>query len=155
MVKISFSEFIKIKIKILSNQIYQTLFLIINNKIILFSQKNPVIKDMTYNIIFLIKENLDQPPLQSQRLGVCRKPTDSPNPTQPKPICLVGSVFKAWWIRLGYKFFIYSGLGWVWVIKLQTRQTRPDPPIFNIYFKYILNMGGSVGQVGFGGFVIL
>ena len=24
-----------------------------------------------------------------------------------------------------------------------------------IYFKYILNMGGSVGRVGFGGFVIL
>ena len=34
------------------------------------------------------------------------------------------------WVEL-QKRKIYSGLGWVWVIKLQTRQTQPDPPIFN------------------------
>ena len=34
------------------------------------------------------------------------------------------------WVELQKKK-IYSGLGWVWVIKLQTRQTQPDPPIFN------------------------
>ena len=71
-------------------------------------------------------------------LGVCRKPTNSPNPTQPNPTRQVGSVFKAWWVGLGYKIFFYSGSGWVWIIKLQTRQTRPDPPIFNIYLKYII-----------------
>ena len=65
------------------------------------------------------------------QLGVCRKPTDLPNPTQPNTTRRVGSVFKAWWVGLSYKNFFYSGLGWVWVIKLQTRQTQPDPPIFN------------------------
>ena len=42
--------------------------------------------------------------------------------------------------RLGWvtNFFFFSGLDWVWVIKLQTRQTRPDPLIFNIYLKYII-----------------
>ena len=71
-------------------------------------------------------------------LGVCRKPTDPPNPIQPNLIRQVGSVFKAWWVGLGYKKKFYSESGWVWVIKLQTRQTRPDPPIFNIYLKYII-----------------
>ena len=37
-----------------------------------------------------------------------------PDPTQPA--------------GLGYKNFFYSGSSWVWVIKLQTRQTRPNPP---------------------------
>ena len=58
------------------------------------------------------------------QIGVCRKPTDSPNPTRPT--------------GLGYKIFFYSGSGWVWVIKLQSRQTRLNPPIFNIYLKYII-----------------
>ena len=31
---------------------------------------------------------------------------------------------------VGLQNFFYNGSGWVWVIKLQTRQTRPDPPIF-------------------------
>ena len=63
---------------------------------------------------------------------MCRKPTDPSN-----PIHWVGSGFRAWWVGLGYKIFFYSRSGWVWVIKLQTRQTRPDPPIFKIY--YIFN----------------
>ena len=71
-------------------------------------------------------------------IGVCRKPIDPLNLTQPSPICRVGSVFRAWWVGLGYKNFFYSGSGWVWVIKLQTYQTRPDPSIFNIYLKYII-----------------
>ena len=28
---------------------------------------------------------------------------------------------------LGYKFFFNNALGWVWVIKLQPRQTQPNP----------------------------
>ena len=71
-------------------------------------------------------------------IGMCRKPTDPSNPIQPSSICRVGSVFRVWWVGLGYKFFFYSRLGWVWVIKLQIRQTRPDLPIFNIYLKYIM-----------------
>ena len=71
-------------------------------------------------------------------LGVCRKPTDSPNPIQSNPTRWVGSVFKAWWVGLGYKKNFYSRSGWVWVIKLQTRQTWPDLPIFNMYLKYII-----------------
>ena len=42
-----------------------------------------------------------------------------PDPTQLNPLS---------WVGLQKKF--YSGSGWVWVIKLQTRQTRPDPPIY-------------------------
>ena len=71
-------------------------------------------------------------------IGVCRKPTNPSNPTWVNPTRQVGSVFKAWWVGLGYKYFFNSGSGWVWVIKLQTCQTRPDPPIFNIYLKYII-----------------
>ena len=59
-------------------------------------------------------------------------------PAKPDPTHRVGSVFKAWWVGLGYQKNYYRGSGWVWVIKLQTRQTRPNPPIFNIYLKYIL-----------------
>ena len=73
-----------------------------------------------------------------QKVGVCRKPTDPPNLTQPDLTRRIGSVFKAWWVGLGYKNFFYGGSGWVWVIKLQTRQIQPEPPIFNIYLKYIL-----------------
>ena len=69
---------------------------------------------------------------------MCRKPTDPPNPIQPDLIRQVELVFKAWWVGLGYKKNFYNGSGWVWVIKLQTHQTRPDPPIFNIYLKYII-----------------
>ena len=61
-------------------------------------------------------------------LGECRKPTDPLNLTQPNPTCWVESVFKAWWVGMGYKKNFYSGSGWVLVIKLQTRQTRPNPP---------------------------
>ena len=32
--------------------------------------------------------------------------------------------------RLGYKKLFYSRSGCGWIIKLQTRQTRPDLPIF-------------------------
>ena len=39
-------------------------------------------------------------------IGVCRKPTDPPN-----PIHWVGSFFKAWWVGLGWvtKFFFIAG----------------------------------------------
>ena len=67
-------------------------------------------------------------------LGVCRKPTDPPNLIQPNPTHRVKSVFKAWWVGLGYKKIFYAESSWVWVIKLQTRKTQLDPPIFNIYF---------------------
>ena len=71
-------------------------------------------------------------------VGVYKKPTNSPNPTRPEPTRRIGSVFRAWWVGLGYKIFFDRGLGSVWVIKLQTCQTWPDPPIFNIYLKYII-----------------
>ena len=45
-------------------------------------------------------------------LGVCKKATDPSNPTRPNPTC-----------RVGLQIFFYNGLSWVWVIKLQTRQT--------------------------------
>ena len=49
------------------------------------------------------------------------------------------SVFKAWWVGLGYKIFFDSESGWVCVIKFQTRQTQPDPPIYLIlYIKNII-----------------
>ena len=76
--------------------------------------------------------------ISENALGVCRKPIDPPNPIRPNTTHRVGSIFRAWWVGLGYKKKFYSGSGWVWVIKLQTRQTRPDPPIFNIYLKYII-----------------
>ena len=47
------------------------------------------------------------------QLEVCRKPTNPPNLTRPNPTRRVGSVFKAWWVELGYKFFFNSGSGWV------------------------------------------
>ena len=74
------------------------------------------------------------------RIEVCKKPIDLPNPTQSNPTRRVGSVFKAWWVGLGYKNFFYNGLGWVWVIKLQTRQTRLDPPThpYLIYIIYLI-----------------
>ena len=50
-------------------------------------------------------------------VGVCRKLA---NPTRPNPTRRVGSVIRAWWVGLQI-FFFYSGLSWVWVIKLQTR----------------------------------
>ena len=57
---------------------------------------------------------------------------------KPDPTRRNGSVFRAWWVGWGYKKKFYNEPGWVWVIKLQTRQTWPDPPIFNIYLKYII-----------------
>ena len=61
-------------------------------------------------------------------------------PAKPNPSRPVG---LGWFLRLGglgwvTNFFFNSGSGWIWVIKLQTRQTRPDPPLFNIYLKYII-----------------
>ena len=61
-------------------------------------------------------------------IGVCRKPTDPSNLIQPNSTRRVGSVFKVWQVGLDYKKNFYSGSGWVWVIKLQTRQTRPTHP---------------------------
>ena len=46
-------------------------------------------------------------------IGVCNQPTDLPKLTRSNPTCQVGSVFRAWWVGLGYKFFLDSGLGWV------------------------------------------
>ena len=40
-----------------------------------------------------------------------------PKPTRPNPARQVGSVFRAWWVGLGYKFFFDSGSGWVRIIK--------------------------------------
>ena len=44
-------------------------------------------------------------------LGVCKKPTDPSNPTQPNPTRRVESVFKAWWVGLGWvtNFFFIAG----------------------------------------------
>ena len=92
------------------------------------------------NLLLFVEHS--QVTVSLSQLGVCRKPTDPPNPTQPNTTRRVGSVFKAWRVGLGYKNFFYSGLGWVWVIKFQTRQTQPNPPIYLIYiFKiyYIIN----------------
>ena len=53
---------------------------------------------------------------------------------------------------LGYKIFFYSGSSWVWVIKLQTRQTQPDPPT-HPYLKYICkvtNCGPNPKGIGNG-----
>ena len=61
------------------------------------------------------------------KLGVYRKPTDPPNMTRSDPTRPVG---LGRFLRLGglgwvTKNFFYSGSSWVWVIKLQTRQTQP------------------------------
>ena len=78
-----------------------------------------------------LRSNIRSLHINMYKVGVCRKPTNLPNPTHPTwPIGL------GWFLGLdglGWvtKKKIYSGLGWVWVIKLQTRQTQPDPPIFN------------------------
>ena len=56
---------------------------------------------------------LSTPTMLFKELGVCRKPTDPSNLTQPNPTHRVRSVFKAWWVGLGYKKKIYSGSGWV------------------------------------------
>ena len=42
---------------------------------------------------------------EEKKVGVCRKPID--------PTRRVGSVFKTWWVGLGYKIFLYNGSGWV------------------------------------------
>ena len=42
-------------------------------------------------------------------VGVCRKPTNSPNPTRPDPTRRIGSVFRAWWVGLGYKKNFITG----------------------------------------------
>ena len=55
-----------------------------------------------------------------------------PDTTQPTGLgWFLGLGGLGWVTKI---FFIY----WVGVIKLQTRQTRPDPPIINIYLKYII-----------------
>ena len=77
------------------------------------------------------------------RLGVCNQPAKPPKPIQPNltrrvgsifRARWVGSIFRAWWVGLGYKFFFFDNdLGWVRVIKFQTRQTQPDLPIYLIH----------------------
>ena len=42
---------------------------------------------------------------EEKKVGVCRKPID--------PTRRVGSVFKTWWVGLGYKIFLYNRSGWV------------------------------------------
>ena len=64
-------------------------------------------------------------------LGVCSQPTDPPKPTRPNLTYRDGSVFRAWWVGLGYNIFFDSGSSWVWLIRFQTGL---DPPI---YLKYI------------------
>ena len=59
-----------------------------------------------------------------------------PDSTRPNPMRQVGPVFKAWWVVLGYNFLLRVGLGLGH--KITNQQTRPDPPIFNIYLKYII-----------------
>ena len=59
-----------------------------------------------------------------------------PNPTRPARLDRFLGLGGLGWVGLQKNF--YSGSGWVWIIKLQTRQTRPDPPIFNIYLKYFI-----------------
>ena len=70
------------------------------------------------------------------RVGVCRKPTDPSNPIRSNRLGQFLRLGGLGWIGLQQIF--YSGSGWVWVIKLQTRQTWPDLLIFNIYLKYII-----------------
>ena len=65
---------------------------------------------------------------------VCRKPTNPSSPTRPVGLRQFLRFGGLGWVAKNF----YSGPGWVWVIKLQTRQTRPNPPIFNIYLKYII-----------------
>ena len=60
----------------------------------------------------------------------CAQPTYQPNPTQPAKFGLFLGLGGLGWVT---KFFFDSGSGWIWVIKFQTRQIRPDPPIYLIY----------------------
>ena len=39
---------------------------------------------------------------------------------------------------LGYEIIFNSGLGWVWVIKITTHLTQPEPPIY-LKLYYIIN----------------
>ena len=54
------------------------------------------------------------------------QPTHQPAKTDPTH--QVGLVFRAWWVGLGYKKNFNSKSDWVWIIKLQTCQTQPNPP---------------------------
>ena len=59
---------------------------------------------------------------QHLRLGMCSQPAKPPKPTRPDPPAGLGQ---------------FLGLGGLaWVIKFQTHQTQPDPPIY-IFFIYI------------------
>ena len=63
---------------------------------------------------------------------VYSQPVNPSKLTWPNPTHRVGSVFRPWWVGLCYKKNFDSKLGWVWVIKFQTRQTQPNPPIYLI-----------------------
>ena len=68
-------------------------------------------------------------------LWVCRKLNDPSNLTRTNGLGRFLELGGLGWVTI---FFFYNRSSWVWVIKLQTHQTRPDPSIFNIYFKYII-----------------
>ena len=75
---------------------------------------------------------------------MCSQPTNSPkstrpNPTWPNSTSRVGSVFRGWWVGLGYANFFNNGSGWVWVITI-TNFSNPTRPtyIFKIYIIYII-----------------
>ena len=67
-------------------------------------------------------------------LGMCSQPAKT-NTT-----CWVGSVFKNWWIRLGYEIFFNCESGWVWVITITTHLSWLDPPIYLNFKLYIFNI---------------
>ena len=117
-----FFSFISIVVKCSIFDIKSTFFLyiILNIKFIIWYSLLGMSKKYAIPIscIYISKQNL---------INSSQECAENPS------TCRVGSVFKAWQVGLAYKKKFYSGLGWVWVIKLQTRQTRPDPPIFNIY----------------------
>ena len=66
------------------------------------------------------------------KLEVCSQPT---NPSRR-----VGSVFRGWWVGLGYEFFFNSRSSWVQVITITTGLTRTDLPIYLKFKLYIFNI---------------
>ena len=66
-------------------------------------------------------------------LGVCSQQTNLPKPTWPNSTHRVGLVFRAWWVGLGYTFFLERvGLDLGHKISNPPNPTRPTH-IFNIY----------------------
>ena len=104
-----------------------------------------------YIILSLLQWNSFERMKLSNKQGCAENPPT--RQTRPDPTELVGLSRFLRLGGLGYKIFFYSGSGWVWVIKLQTRQTQPDPLIFNIYLKYICkvtNCGPNPKGIGNG-----